>query len=69
MMPEPIQVKVRLLLPKPPNFLRIDGLDHTKAESAYDVKHLTEQQIREIGAQWTAQLIEHARKRKEANDA
>lgn len=47
-----------LLLPTLPNYLR------TTTDETLDVGDLTEQQVREIGAQWTDALIRKSRNRK-----
>lgn len=47
-----------LLLPRLPNFLR------TEAGDLVGVETLTEDQLREVGAAWTAALIQHSRDRR-----
>jgi len=54
-----ITVTATVRIPRPPNFLRMtDG-------QVIPVEALMEDGLRELGAKWTDQLVEHARKRRE----
>lgn len=57
-------VGLKVELPKPPNYLRFRGLT-TGTEYTIPIETLTEEQLRELGAEFTVQLVEHARKRRE----
>ena len=56
-----VMIEISVQLPPPPNFLRtsVDG-------AMVDVGHLSEEQLRAIGAQWTNELVAHAAARRHA---
>lgn len=53
-----VKTERTLLLPTLPNFLR------TPNEQTVDVGELTEEQVREIGAKWTEELVRKSRARR-----
>lgn len=55
------EATIKILLPRPVNFLRtLEGSHPIPVES------VPEAQLRELGKAWTEQLVAHARKRKHA---
>lgn len=66
-----IEVKVayKIKLPSVPNFMSFEKpparwQDGWKADSGIDVAELSDETLREVGAQWTEALLENARKRR-----
>lgn len=57
-----IRVTVNVECPKVPNYLRL------KSDVAIDIKEFTDDQLREIGQQWTMQLIKAAHERQKASE-
>jgi hypothetical protein len=54
-----ISIKRRIRLPKPVNFILLDGMD-----CSIPVQELSDEELKEFGEACTAQLIDHARSRR-----
>ncbi len=54
-----MKIEVDLVLPMQPNYLK------TVTGQTVDVSDLNDEQLQEIGKQWTVQLIQHARDRRD----
>lgn len=49
------QVKVKIAIPKVPNFISIES--NTEKKGMVSIAELDDETLREVGAKWTAQLI------------
>jgi hypothetical protein len=57
------KIKVTAKIPATPNFIRMVGFE----ELAIDVKNIEDSELKKIGAEWTKNLIENAKKRRANN--
>lgn len=57
-----MEIKIKLELPSLPNFLR------TKLGDYMAVEELSDEEIKELGAEWTAALIAMAHKKRRLKD-
>lgn len=65
------EIKIKLVCPLVPNFIAMELPSRPKQEGfnldgGVDIADLSEVQLREIGVEWTAELIKNAERRKAA---
>ncbi len=59
-----MEIKVEIQTPRVPNFVQV-LLAGEQVKRSMSVKHLSEEQIREIGARWTDAMILRAKELRE----
>lgn len=65
------EIKIKLVCPLVPNFIAMElpprpRQEGFKSDGGVDIADLSEVQLREIGEEWTAELIKNAERRKAA---
>ena len=59
-----MQKNIEMELPSLPNFIRAKETMKGQERSVIDVADFSDEELREIGKEWTEALIEHARERR-----
>lgn len=61
--------KIELDIPSMPNYIHSKATNVNGSKTSFDVSDFTPEELKQIGEEWTAALIEHAKKRKQSKTA